>query len=186
MEGREQAAARLAEKLGVTVEEAQAALAAHGDDLLDAAEALAAARGEGPVVHRAVAGAALPPPADVPPSRALLRERERREGREAVRDFGAVLRSLLRHGMDNHLQVWRRGVCICTVPVLILILLSIVAFWITLPLVLVGLVCGCRYRFAGPDLDNTTVNDVMENLSRTVDGFKEEAKDEVKRRRKGD
>ena len=32
-------------------------------------------------------------------------------------------------------------------------LLLVLAFWITLPLLLVGLMLGCRYRLSGPDFD---------------------------------
>ena len=66
-------------------------------------------------------------------------------------------------------------------PVLVLVLLTVFFFWITVPLLVVGLLFGYRYRFGGPDLDRVmrqvsdTVTDVTDNVRREWN----------KRRRKG-
>ena len=49
--------------------------------------------------------------------------------------------------------MWRGESLTTGVPLLILALLLVLAYWITLPLLLVGLLMGCRYRLAGPDFD---------------------------------
>ena len=65
---------------------------------------------------------------------------------------------------------------ITSVPLLILVILIVVAFWVTVPLLLVGLICGCHYRFTGPDLGQDTFNDAMgavaQSLNDVVDGVK--------------
>lgn len=177
-------AKRLAEKMGVSQEEAQAALDAAGGDLLDAALALS---GQGKGENGCAAAYTTRPggetlPKVLPP--AVRREQERQEGREAVRDFGTMVRSLLRHSLENRLEIWYRGRCTSTVPVLILVILMIVAFWVVLPLVFVGLICGCRYRFSGPDLGKESINQGMEQISQAVDEVKNQVKDEVEKRRK--
>lgn len=186
MEELDSKARRLAEKLGVSEEAARAALEAAGGDLLDAALALnGQEKGEG---GGGLAAYTTRPggedlPKVLPP--AVRREQERQEGREAVRDFGTVLRSLLWHSLDNRLEIWHRGRCTSTVPVLILVILMVVAFWIVVPLVFVGLLLGCRYRFSGPDLGKESINRGMEQISQAVDEVKEQVKDEVKRRKHG-
>ena len=71
-----------------------------------------------------------------------------------------------------------------SVPVLILVVLIIVAFWISIPLILLGLVCGCRYRFTGPDLGRENINNAMGVVSETVDDMVDSVKRELKRRRR--
>ena len=68
-----------------------------------------------------------------------------------------------------------------SLPVAVVIILAVVAFWITLPLLLVGLFLGCRYRFAGPELGRESVNEVMDGVGATVDDMVDRVKDEVRR-----
>lgn len=182
MEELDSKARQLAEKLGVSEEAARAALEAAGGDLLDAALAL---NGSGGCQTAAYSTRPAAETTQLELSPAVRREQERQEGREAVRDFGTVLRSLLRHSLDNRLEIWHRGRCTSTVPVLILVILMVVAFWIVVPLVFVGLLLGCRYRFSGPDLGKESINRGIDQISQVVDDVKEQVKDEVKRRKRG-
>lgn len=101
-----------------------------------------------------------------PPPGGKRREPEWKDWAKDIWDTGV---NLLRHSTANQLEVWRKGKLMTSVPVLILILLVILAFWITVPLILLGLFLGCRYRFVGPDLGRETINDAMGNVSDTVD-----------------
>ncbi len=56
-----------------------------------------------------------------------------------------------------------------SIPILILVLLVIVAFWLCVGLLLLGVLTGCRYRFVGPDLERESVERVMDDISATVD-----------------
>lgn len=89
--------------------------------------------------------------------------------REGVREVWDVGLNLLKHSTANQFEVWRKGRLMTSVPILILVLLIIVAFWISVPLLIVGLFAGCRYQFVGPDLGKEAINDVMDNVSATVD-----------------
>lgn len=86
-----------------------------------------------------------------------------------LREVGEMGLNLLRHSTVNQLEVWRHDRLMTSVPVLILALLIVLAFWISIPLLIVGLFMGCRYRFVGPDLGKEKINDVMDNVSATVD-----------------
>ena len=91
------------------------------------------------------------------------------EWRDWARDVMEMGANLVRHSTVNQLEVWRHGKLMTSVPILILALLIILAFWITIPLIIVGLFLDCRYRFVGPDLGKESINDVMDNVSATVD-----------------
>ena len=79
----------------------------------------------------------------------------RTEGEKAEGGPWAFLQDLLRASLENRLEVWQGERLMTGVPLLILALLLVLAFWITLPLLLVGLMLGCRYRLAGPDFDKS-------------------------------
>ena len=68
----------------------------------------------------------------------------------------------------NQFEVWRGGERMTSLPVLILILLVVLAYWISLPLLVIGLLFGCRYRFSGPDLDRNKVGEVANQVSDSV------------------
>ena len=82
------------------------------------------------------------------------------------RAFGGLFQLTL----SNNFEVWRGDRMTTSMPVLVLVLLTVFFFWITVPLLLVGLVFGYRYRFGGPDLDRESVDRVLHQVSDTVTG----------------
>lgn len=96
--------------------------------------------------------------------------------KDFLRELGRMGADLLRRSVVNQLSVWRKGRLVTSVPVLILVLLAIVAFWVTVPLLILGLVVGCRYQFVGPDLGNEKLGKVMDGVSSTVDDVVEQVK----------
>ena len=64
-------------------------------------------------------------------------------------------------------------------PVLILVLLVIFAYYVTIPLLLIGLFFGFRYRFSGPELERDSINDVMENVASTAADMGRQVMDEL-------
>ena len=74
----------------------------------------------------------------------------------------------LRRCVTNRFEVWRWGEPIVSIPLLIFILLVLLAFWISVPLLIIGLIMGCRYRFAGPDLDGNEVSQAVNHAADTV------------------
>ena len=92
--------------------------------------------------------------------------------------------SLLRHSMSNHLEIWRKGERLTALPVLILIILVLVAFWIMIPVLIVGLFFGCQYRFAGPDLNRETIDAAMRRCSDTIHDIVDQVREGINRRAK--
>jgi len=101
--------------------------------------------------------------------------------KEQLRQLLAAGLDLLRHATVNQFQVWRNGEMTTSMPVLILILLVVAAFWISLPLLVLGLFFGYKYRFAGPDVEDNKVSETMGRVSDAVHGMVEQVKDEFHR-----
>ena len=168
---------RLREKADVSYEEAKAALGEAGGSLLDALILLErrgripAGAPRGAVYSTRPGGAQGEPEGEAPPEappaggergrfyglaltvggkkeKAGPSEEEKREGGP-----WAFLQDLLRASLENRLEVWQGERLMTGVPLLILALLLVLAFWITLPLLVVGAMLGCRYRLSGPDFD---------------------------------
>lgn len=140
---REEKITRLCGQLGVSRASAQAALEQADGDLLDAA--LALEQGREPELRRAgrYSTAQSPAAQNAPPAA------------EAGERFSAQLwqffRGLVTHPLANALEVSTRERTVTTIPAAILLALLLVAFWITLGLLAVGVLAGCRFTLLGPD-----------------------------------
>ena len=107
------------------------------------------------------------------------------DARSGWEEFWSGFCRLIRRGMQNSFVAQRHGETIISIPVLLLIVLLCVGFWIILPLMIVGLFCECRYSFRGPDLGRKDVNDAMGKASKYADDLKNSVKngmDEEKKR----
>ena len=74
---------------------------------------------------------------------------------------------------------WRRDEPVTSLPLLILLILFVFAFYVTIPLLLIGLFFGFRYRFSGPELERDSINDVMENVASTAADMGRQVMDEL-------
>lgn len=75
------------------------------------------------------------------------------------------LRAGLRKTVDTSFVVERAGRRVLSMPTLVLILLAVFAFWIAIPLLVIGLFCDFKYRFEGIDEVRIDVNDIMDKAS---------------------
>ncbi|NCB63842.1 MAG: ubiquitin [Clostridia bacterium] len=179
---------KIREKAGVTYEEAKAALIANHGDLLETLIYLER-QGKSPTADQGGFYTTKPGGMDDedPCALVLIPEQGKRRGKHGsydkawtfeFDDIWQAFRDLLRRSVTNQFEVWRADRIITSMPVLILILLAVFFFWCTLPLLLVGLFFGFRYRFRGPDLGKDAVNKVMDGVSSTVSDMKENLKRE--------
>lgn len=95
---------------------------------------------------------------------------------EMVKKFGAFIRKLFHKGNRNNFEVIRAGKVIMSVPVTVLAILVIFAFWITIPLLIIGLFFGIKYAFSGPELGKDNVNRAMDSVSDAAENIKKEFK----------
>lgn len=89
-------------------------------------------------------------------------------------------------GNRNSFEVKKGRENIITVPVTVLVLLLIFTFWITLPLIIIGLFFGYRYMFAGPDLGRDNVNSTLDSVTKAAENLKKEVKDSKNERSAGE
>ena len=165
---------KLREKAGVSYEEAKAALEMNNYDLLDAMiylEKLGKVQ-TGETAQYLVC--------TKQPKSAFEQAQESYESSCRKGGFGETMDrffswagKVLKRGWEIRFVVDRQEKRILGMPLLILVLGVLFAFWITVPLMIVGLFCNCKYRFEGLDSVSFNANDAMNKAS--------EAAEEVKR-----
>lgn len=102
-------------------------------------------------------------------------EDEGRSFSELVEKFFAGFGKLVKRGNQNHFQIAKDGEVVSHISLTILVLLLVFAFWLIVPLAIVGLFFGYSYSFKGPDLGKEGVNKVMDSAAEAVDKIKKES-----------
>jgi len=172
-------AEKLREKADVSFAEAKAALDNSGGDILDAMIYL---ENQGKVTVPAgggfFSGADLPAEAIKAASETGSSDGSTRQNDGSGEEFadlmkrlGAFILKLLHKGLNNHLEASKGDKIMFTCPVIVILLLAL-CFWITIPLFIVSLFLGFRYRFTGEDLGKESVNNAMNSASNIVDDVK--------------
>ena len=175
---------RLREKANVSYARAKQALEYSGGNLLDALIYLEEQgdipRPEG--AYYSTKSQTPPPPREEPEEtgpRKGTGKKSAAKGKTGERSsFLQRLRYIL---LDNELEIWRKDRPITALPVLILLLLLIVAYYIVIPLLILGLFVGFRYRFSGPDLERESINNVMGSVADTAADLGRQVMDELRR-----
>ena len=109
--------------------------------------------------------------------------REKRGGEtfgDMMRRFGLFLCRLFTIGNTNFLVAEKNGNTLFACPVTGLILLVIFLFWITIPLFILSLFFGFRYRFEGAEIGRDSVNNVMSGASDAAEELKNSFKNDNK------
>ena len=91
-----------------------------------------------------------------------------------VNGLGDLLRSAINLGNRNRFEVRRGDETVLEMPVLVLVLLMLFAFWVCLPLLVIGLFAGFRYSFSGNELGRDSVNSAMDKAAAMAEKVKEE------------
>lgn len=151
---------KLREKTGVSYEEAKAALEATEWDILEALVLLEekkpapekeAAEDMKKEPQKAEQGA----PAEESRSRAYRRERPKADTaamRRAVQRVLDFLALLIEKGGRNRLEARAGERTLISIPLTVLAAAVIFLFWLTVPMMFLGLVLGVRYRLVGHDV----------------------------------
>ena len=91
---------------------------------------------------------------------------------DLMKRFASFCLKMFNKGIHNHLEATKGDQHLFSCPVLIVILLTIFFFWITVPLFVISLFCGFRYRFSGDDLGRDSINSVMDSASGVAEDVK--------------
>ena len=159
-------AEKLAEKMNVSLEEAKTALEACDWEMLDAALMLEKAQG--------AAGQKAYSTRPDPEEETSERERAKARRRGVVNGLGEFVRSAFNLGNRNRFEVRRGDEVVLEMPVLVLVLLMLFAFWVCVPLLVIGLFAGFRYSFSGAELGRDSVNQAMDKAAEVAEKVKEE------------
>ena len=160
-------AEKLSEKMGVSLEKATEALEACDWELLDAALMLEKEVGQTQQEAWTSCNEAATEEKD-----AGKEARQRRRG--VVEGLGGMIRDLFNLGNRNRFEVRKGDQQLLEVPVTVLVLLLIFAFWVCVPLLVIGLFVGCRYTFSGAELGHESVNSAMDKAAEVAEKVKEE------------
>lgn len=165
---------KLVEKANITYDEAKAALEAADGNLLDA---LIELERQGKV--RAPKGGGYYNSQGTTAADSTVVTTTGQQKQEQQKEPGwfhrllAFCGRLLEKGNANTFEVYRGQNTTFTIPVTILILLFLFCFWVTLPLLIIGLFFGYKYRFCGPDLGRQDVNRAMDSASEVAENIKQ-------------
>ncbi len=159
----------LREKANISYEEAKAALEQANWDLLDAMVLL---EKEGKVMGNEAGGSYSTK------SEEKKEPEQKHRGPEGMRSalkwLGEKAAWLLRIGNTNHLVFSRGGKEVFSLPVTVCVVLLLCGFWFVLAALVIGLFCGVRYSFRGPDLGKQAINDAMDRAAEATEKVKEE------------
>lgn len=102
--------------------------------------------------------------------RAASKKRSRNQG---FRNVGEHIRRLVACGNRNSFTVRKGDTQLLDIPVTALAVLMLCAFWVCVPLLVVGLFAGCRYSFIGRDLGREDINHVLGKASDAAEHVKQ-------------
>ena len=159
---------RLRERADVTFEEAAAALDEAGGDLLDA------------LILLERQGKTMPPPkggeysdrADNAEPTSNGSAQSTVDASDVFRKLGNGIMELFRRGSSNYIDAIRRDKTELSCPIIVFIILLIAAFWAILPIMIIGLFFGWKYRLRGADLGREDINSVIEKAETAAEDLK--------------
>jgi len=167
---------KLKEKANVSYEEAREALEAAGGDMLDAIIHLEK-QGKVKAPENGGSFTASPPKEEGPKAK-------KKEDNNGGESFSSLMRKffnwcgrIIAKGNIHMFEVRRNSEVMVSVPLTVLVLLLIFAFWVVVPLIVIGLFFGCRYFFRGPDIEKTVVNKMMDAAADAAEDLKKEIKE---------
>ncbi len=174
---------RLKEKADVSYAQAKEALEYSGGNLLDALiyleEKGSIPREEG--AYFSTRNETPPPPPETLPVQLPAKAKKKAVKQPKPKGNGRQFFHTLRRWLiDNELEIWRRDQPITALPVLILVLLVCCAPWVTIPVLVLLLFLGFRYRFSGPDLERDNLNGMIGDLADTAADLGHRVMDELK------
>lgn len=165
---------RLREKANISFEDAKTALEATEGDLLNA------------LIYLEKQGKVAPPPGEGFYSSENASQAEEEKAGEKkkqetyhgetfgdmMKRFGRFCGKVLHKGNTNYLEAEKGDSVVFSMPVTVVIVLTVFLFWVVVPLFIISLFCGLRYHFRGKEFGRDAVNKVMDGASNTVDDIK--------------
>ena len=89
-----------------------------------------------------------------------------------LRYFLGKARDFIKKANNNHFEVNKDDQNIASLPVTVLIVSALLFFWVTLPVLIIGLFLGFSYRIVGPDFGKESINNVMDKAANAAESIK--------------
>lgn len=89
-----------------------------------------------------------------------------------LKKTGEFCMKLIRKGNANYFKVLSGEEVKASFPITVLALMLIFAFWVTIPVMIIGLFFGLRYRFQGPDFKGESINNAMNSAAEAAENLK--------------
>lgn len=83
-------------------------------------------------------------------------------------------KNVFRKGNSNHLVIVKNDNVILRLPLTVVVLVVVLAPYISIPLLLLALFSGHKIRFNGDDIEKTRANDTMDKVSTAAENIKSE------------
>lgn len=162
---------KLREKTGVTYEDAKNALVACGYDMLDAIIYLEKQGKYKSLEQSSFSTTPKAPSEEFERAQASYEDSCKKSSiGDGVDRFISWFGDLLKKSCKSTFHVEHEGKQVVAVPLLVFILLLLFAFWITLPLMIVGLFFDYKYHFEG--IHKIDVNEVCDKASNAAKSMK--------------
>lgn len=166
---------KIREKTGVSYEDAKAALEAANGDVLDA---LVLLENQGKIrkPEQQYYSTGEKKAASEELKEAVKAYEEDKSGSftNTSKRFFSWCKKWLNKGLENFFVVNRNGEELISIPVLALILLFIIGFWLMVFLLIGGLFLGCRYAFRGNITKKVDINAACDKAAEAAEAVKHE------------
>jgi len=161
---------KIREKTGVSYEEAKAALEANNYDLLDAVIALEkqGKTGNGSARYSTNWDSHT----NIISTESPAGNANRGEAGDSMKNFFNWVGNLVKRAWENKFIISKDNREVGQMPVLVLILLMIGFFWITVPLMIIGLFFDFRYHFRGGSKIEVDLNQFCEKATGAAQDLK--------------
>ena len=163
---------KLRQRANVSYEEAKKALDEANGDILDAMLALEA-QGKVSADEQATHSTTYDEQKDYVSVRDTVGSQDEKDKRTLGQKIKYLCHLIWIKCKDNKFTVERRDEKLISVPVWVLIIAIVFAFWTVGIVLIIGLFFDCRYAIVGPD-DLSAINDVMDKAGDVVDKVKDE------------
>ncbi len=89
-------------------------------------------------------------------------------------EFTGWCKKMLKKGCDTSFEIRKEDQHVFAVPVLVLVICGLVAFGLTLVLLIAGMFMGYQYRFIGLEKSSIDLNNMCQKASETCENIKNE------------
>lgn len=91
---------------------------------------------------------------------------------ESVDRFFKWCGDVIKKGCDATFNVYHEGKRVVAMPVIAFVLLLIFAFWVMIPLLIIGMFCNLRYQFQGVNKVSVDLNEMCDKASDACENIK--------------